>query len=279
MPQILTDLIEFDFWRRAVIGGFFLSVACSMLSVYVVLKRMSFIGQGISHSAFGGVALGALLFASMPHSTLWIQLTAFLFCSVVALAIAYTTRRGGIAADSAIGVFFAFSMALGVIFLKQTTGFTQDAYSLLFGSILAISATDLYSITAMSILIIICLFVLRRQLLYYTFDEDMATVSGIRTNALQIFLFLALAVLIITGVRMIGIILISAFLVFPGATAWLVARRFNTMMGLAVISGVGAALGGLALAWTFDWPAGAAIVIVQFAFFCVCWVIKRLKRI
>ena len=279
IPQILQDLVEFDFWRRAVIGGVALAAACSMLSVFVVLRRMSFIGQGISHSAFGGVALGALLFAGMPHSTLLIELTAFIFCACVAVGIAYAAGRGGIGEDSAIGVFFSFSMALGVIFLKQTTGYTQDAYSFLFGSIVAISRTDLYVLLTMSSLTLLALFLFRRQLLYYCFDEEGATASGIRTGRLHLFLLLLLSVMIIAGVRMIGVILISAFLVFPGATAWLVARRFAGMVILSLTFGIIATLGGLCLGWTLDWPAGAAIVVVQFALFAACWIIRKTLQI
>lgn len=278
LPQIITDLIELDFWRRAVMGGLMLSAVCSMLSVYVVLKRMAFIGQGISHSAFGGVALGALLFSASAHSTLLIQLTAFLFCLVVALGIAYTSRRGGLGADSAIGVFFAFSMALGIIFLKQTSGYTQDANSLLFGSIIAISQMDFYVITGLSAAVILVLFFLRRQLLYYTFDEEMAAASGLHTNLLQMILLLSLSVMIIAGVRMIGVILISSFLILPGTTAWLVSRRFPFMMFMSIVCGICSTILGLAMAWQFDWPAGAAIVVVQFAFFCIAWIVRRLMN-
>ena len=276
MPQILRDFIEFDFWRRAVLGGMALSVACSLLSVFVVLRRMSFIGQGISHSAFGGVALGTLLFSGMAQGSLLIQLTAFVFCAAVALGIAYASKRGGIGEDSAIGVFFSFSMALGVIFLKQTTGYTQDAYSFLFGSIVAISRTDLAVITVMSLLTVLSLVALRRPLLYYCFDEESAAASGVRTEMLHLYLLLLLSVMIIAGVRMIGVILISAFLVFPGATAWLLARRFTALALLSVAIGAAGTLGGLILGWTMDWPAGAAIVVVQFTLFALAWIVRRI---
>ncbi|MBX7246999.1 MAG: metal ABC transporter permease [Candidatus Sumerlaeaceae bacterium] len=281
MPNILTsmvrDFIEYEFWRNAVLGGLIVSVVCSLLSVYVVLRKMAFIGQGISHSAFGGVALGALLFAGTAAADAKIFATALVFCLAVAFLIAATTQHSRVSEDSAIGIFFVVSMALGVIFFKMAKGYNQDVFSFLFGSIVALTRGELVAMAIMALCICVPLLLLQKELLYYTFDEDMAGVSGIPVRFLHYFLLGVLSVTIVLSVRMVGIVLISAFLILPGATANLLATRFNRMVVLSVLCGVVTTMGGLALSWTTDWPTGAAIVIVQFALFLVVFAIRKIQ--
>src|SRR5690606_3321320 len=120
------------FWRNAVIGGMIISLVCSYLSVYVVLRRMAFIGQGISHSALGGFALGVLIFGGGAAAALQVDGVALVFCLFVALLIALTSAHAKISEDSAIGIFFVASMALGALFFKLTPGYNADVYSYLF---------------------------------------------------------------------------------------------------------------------------------------------------
>ncbi|MCX7017760.1 MAG: metal ABC transporter permease [bacterium] len=279
LDHLIHDFAEFDFWRRAVIGGVVISVVCSLLSVYVVLKRMAFIGQGISHSAFGGIALGVLLFAGAPGAELKIFATALAFCLVVALLIAMTTRHSSISEDSAIGIFFVASMALGVLFFKSARGFNQDVFSYLFGSISAITQNELWAITALGLVVCLPLLLLQKELLYYAFDEEMAGISGVPVGFLRYMLLALLSLTIVISARMVGIILISAFLILPGAIALLLARHFCRMVWLSLIFGVITTLAGIAVSWLTDWPTGAAIVVVQFCVFIVIFAFRKFQGV
>src|SRR5690606_38002617 len=143
------DLVEYQFWRNAVIGGIIISVVCSYLSVYVVLRRMAFIGQGISHSALGGFALGILIFGGGAATVLQVDSVALIFCLCVAAMIALVSNHTKISEDSAIGIFFVASMALGAIFLRMAPGYNQDVYSYLFGSVLAVTKEQIYLIAGL----------------------------------------------------------------------------------------------------------------------------------
>lgn len=133
------DLVKYDFWRNAVLGGMIIGLVCSWLSVYVVLRRMAFIGQGLSHSALGGFALGILLFGGGAAAALHVDAVALAFCLAVAVLIAVVSNHTEISEDSAIGIFFVASMALGAIFFRIAPGYNQDVSTYLFGSVLAIS--------------------------------------------------------------------------------------------------------------------------------------------
>lgn len=265
--QPITDLLRYEFWRYAFIGGLLTSLVCSVLSIYVVLRRMAFIGQGISHSAFGGIALGIYLFAGHPYSTVGIYATALIFCILVAWFIAGTTREGTISEDSAIGIFLVVSMAIGIIFFKAARGYNQDAMSYLFGSVLALSKTELWIIVALAIVVLVPLFAFQKEFIFYAFDQRMARVAGVPVVFLHYLLLTLLSVTIVISTRLVGLVLVSAFLVLPAATAQLLTERLRTFIASSIALGVCCTLCGLIISSLVDIPAGAAIVLTQFAVF------------
>jgi zinc transport system permease protein len=277
IPSFWRDLQQYQFWRHAVIGGLVTAAVCSLLSVYVVLRRMAFIGQGISHSALGGFALGVLLFGGTTEAALRVDATALVFCLFVAVLIALTTRHSKISEDSAIGIFFVASMALGAIFFKLAPGFNQDVYSYLFGSILALTKGQLWLTCGLALLVATPLILLQKELLYYTFDEEMAGVSGVPVNVLHFLLLGLLSLTVIISARLVGLLLVSAFLILPGATAQLLTQRFSRMVILAVVGGLLTTLLGLLLSHATDWPSGAGIVLVQFACFLLAFTVRKLQ--
>ncbi len=274
ISRFVHDLATHAYWRHAILGGLIISAVCSLLSVYVVLKRMAFIGQGISHSALGGLALGWFLFAG---SEMKVFGTAIVFCVAVAFLIAGTTRQSRISEDSAIGIFFVASMAFGAILLKISKGYTPDIYGLLFGSIMAMTRADLAGVAALGALVALPLLLLQKELLYYTFDENMARVSGLPVTFLHYLLLTLLAVTIVVSAKLVGILLVSAFLILPGATAHLISSRFGRMVLISVIFGLTTTLAGLLLSDLLDWPSGPTIVMVQFLTFIVAFALRRLK--
>ena len=278
LTQVFRDMLQYEFWRYAVAGGVVTAVVCSVLSVYVVLRRMAFIGQGISHSAFGGVALGVYLFGSQAYAVLGIYATALVFCIIVAWLIANTTKEEQVSEDSAIGIFLVVSMALGIIFFKAARGYSQDATTYLFGSVLALTKQELWLITGLSVLVLAPLLILQKEFLFYTFDPRMARVVGIPVNFLHYLLLTLLSVTIVISARLIGIVLISAFLVLPAATAQLLCSRFSRLMAISVGLGTGCTVAGLFLSCAADVPAGAAIVLVQFGVFLMALGWKRLRQ-
>ena len=269
---------EFQFLRQALIAGIIIAGLCSVLSVYVVLKRMAFIGQGISHAAFGGIALGILLADNTASPETWRNVITALFCVGVGLLIAASSRAGKLSADSAIGIFLAVAMALGVILISLRQKYTADLMTYLFGSILAVSPQDVGMAAALAVVVIGIVAALYKELLYFAFDEEMAAASGLPVGFLHYLLVAVLALTIVVSVKIVGIILVSAFLVIPGATGKLIATRFSGMMLAAVLVGVGATLVGLYLSHVLQIPSGASIVVVQFITFLVIMSLNRLRR-
>lgn len=264
----LQAVAHFRFMQQALLAGVLVGAACSALSVYVVLRQMAFVGQGISHAAFGGVALGLYLFQSSPSvAPLGINIVTGLFCVAVALLIAYTSKRRLVSADSAIGIFFSAAMAFGVVLVALRKKYTADIMSYLFGSILAVTPADVATALVLSGAVFLLLALFYKEFLYYVFDEHMAAASGVPVGLLHYLLLVMLALTVVVSVKVVGIVLVSAFLVIPGATARLLARSFNGMMAIAMALGVGASVGGLALSHYARLPSGATIVLVQFVCF------------
>lgn len=269
------DLMEYEFWRNAVIGGMIISLVCSWLSVYVVLRRMAFIGQGISHSALGGFALGILIFGGGAATALHVDSVALLFCLAVAALIAFTSNHTKISEDSAIGIFFVASMALGAIFFRMAPGYNQDVYSYLFGSVLAVSSQQVAAIAGLGLLVVAPLILFHKELLYFTFDEDMARVAGLPVTVLHLLLLSLMSVTIIISSRIIGVLLVSAFLILPGATAQILTQRFRNMIAVSLVIGFSTTAIGLLISNGTDWPTGSTIVLTQFLFFIIVFAIGK----
>jgi len=242
------SLVAFAFMRNALIAGVVVGLVCSILSVYVVLKRLAFIGQGISHSAFGGIALGLLLFEQTAEPGLKTDAITLGFCLIVALLIGWASRGRRVSADSAIGIFFAVSMAVGVILVGLRERYTGEVFSYLFGDILAVTSSDLIATLI---------------------------VAALPVRFLHYLLLTLLALTVVISIKVVGIVLVSAFLVIPGAAAKLLARNFRQMFLFAAVIGLASALAGLWLSYLILIPSGATIVIVQFLILLGSMLLKR----
>ena len=273
------DLVTYPFLQRMVIASLLVSVTCSILSVFVVLKKLAFIGQGISHSAFGGIAFGLWLFPALTAPNLWVYLITVGFCVLVAFFIAYTSRSEIISEDSAIGIFFVTSMALGVILLAQRHTYTTDVTSYLFGKVAAVSREDLFCLGGLFLLVSLCVMVFFRDLYASAFDTAFAGVIGAPTSFLHYLLLFLLSLTIVLSVKIVGIILVTAFLVIPGASALLVTIQFKRMVLVSVSIGILAALAGIAISnKSTSLPAGATMVVVQFGIFILLFILQRTRR-
>lgn len=263
-------MLELAFMQRALLAAVAIGLVCGALGFFVVLRRLAFIGVGISHSAIGGVAL-AIVLGWNPLAT------AALFAVGVALGIARLARTGRLSEDAVIGVFFSGSMALGVVLFSLRRGYQQDLFGYLFGNVLAITPGELAALAAAGAVVLAALAVAFRPLLFLAFDEEVARAYGHPVGALQTGLLVLLAVTVVIGVRLVGVILVEALLVVPAATATLWASHYRAQVALAMSLGAGAGVAGLAAAWTFDVAAGGAIVLISVAGFFVSLLLRPLR--
>lgn len=265
-PSTINELLSLGFIQRAILAGVIVSILCGTLSVFVVLRRMAFIGVGISHSAFGGVSLGFLL----SIDPFWSGLG---FSVVVALLIEWTRKGGRIQEDTAIGIFFSASMALGVIFIALSKKYNVDLFGFLFGNILAIGTKDILAISIVGAIVIALVFLFFKEIVYISFDEEMAWLSGIPVSFIQYLFMTLLAVSIIVAIQLIGIVLVSSLLVIPAAISNQLTDKLKKMVILSISTALLGTLGGLFLSYFLDLPSGAVVVMILalIFFFLALW--------
>jgi ABC-type Mn2+/Zn2+ transport system permease subunit len=267
----MIDMFQYTFMQRALLAALLIGVLCSIISVYVVLKKMSFIGVGVSHSAFGGVALGFWTGVN-PIAV------AIPFALATAMAIGLVSRRGRVTEDVAIGIFYAAAMALGILFIGLSTGYNVDLFGYLFGSILAVSTSDLWLIGLLGLGVLLVVLLFFKELFFLSFDEEMARVNGLPVELLYYLLLGMMAITVVVAIKIVGIILVSALLVIPGATAFQITRNFRLMMLLSVLVGVVCGVVGLVLSYQFDLAPGATIVLTATGLFLICLIFSPRRR-
>lgn len=247
------ELFSMSFFRNAFVMSFLLSILFGILSFFVVMRKMSFLGAGIAHSAFGGVALGIFLGID-PF------VSALVFCILVAILIGKLVRHGNISFDTGIGIFFAFSMALGALLISLRKDYTFDLMGYLFGNILGVTFVD--TILAIIVLLLFAVFIsiFIHRVLFMAFDEEVATVSGVKTEFLDTLLLIFLAGIIVISIKIVGIILVSALVVLPASFGLLITRDFRKLILWGISYTLFIMIGGLFLSYYLDTPAGATIV-------------------
>lgn len=257
--------------QNALMAGILVGILCSVLSVFVVLRKMAFIGQGIAHVAFGGIAFALLL-------NLDLFITTNIFCILVAVLIGVISRQGKLSEDSSIGIFLTTSMALGIIFLRLRQEYSREVFGYLFGNILAVSHVDVMRIAILLLVVLAFIIYFFKKLEFFTFDEEMAQVSGVPVKFLYYALLTLLSMVIVVSVQVVGVILVTALLVIPATVALLVGRRFMTVMIISVAVGVFSSLSGLMASYYTRMPSGAVIVIVLFVLFLLAMGINKLVK-
>jgi zinc transport system permease protein len=255
------------FMVRALMGGLLAAFLASYYGPFIVQRRLAFLGSGLGHAAFGGVALGILI----DLQPLWIALP---FTVGVALAIVWVQDRADLESDTTIGIFFAFSMALGVLFLSLKQGYTGDAFTYLFGSILAITNADLY-MGGVVVLLTLCTCPWWTRWAYATFDRSLAEADLVPVKRDDYFLSACIAVSVVAAIKMVGIVLIAAFLVLPAATARLLAATFFRMTLYSLAVGMSTVFVGLLVSYYSDFPSGPVIILCQSALFFAIMLLRR----
>ena len=267
-----TDPLHYEFFQRGLIVAVLVGGLCGLIGTMIVLRRMSYIGHGLSHSVFGGAVVAYLL-----NINFYLGAGAWGFLS--ALLINAAGKRRNIGADAAIGIVTTASFALGVALISRTRSFTRNFDAALFGNILGVTQTDIYVIAAVAIVVVAGTIIFYRQLLFTAFDSDLAIVFGVPAYWVDTGFALALAATIVASMNVVGVTLIAAAIVIPPSTARLLTNSFGTMLVLSC--GIGSLCGGIGMFLSFhlDISSGSAIVLLAAATFATVYATTTLRSL
>ena len=266
----LTEPLAYDFFQRGLIVAGLVGALCGLIGVFIVLRRMSYIGHGLSHSVFGGAVVAYLLNWNF-------YLGAGLWGFLSALLINATARRRDIGGDAAIGIVTTASFALGVALISRTRSFTRDFDAALFGNILGVTAQDIWIIAVVGAIVAVAVVLFYRQLLFTTFDAELARVHGVPSGWVDTGFALALAATIVVSMNVVGVTLIAAAIVIPPSTARLVTSSFGRLLALSTLIGAAAGLAGMYLSYYQDIASGSAIVLLSAALFVATYLATTLR--
>jgi zinc transport system permease protein len=265
----LFNLFGYQFFQNALIGGIIVAIVCGLVGLFLILKKEAMIGDGLSHTAFGGIALGLLMGINPLLTALGVSILAV-------FAISYMRRKKIATSDSAVAIMLALGFSTGLIVISVAGGFNVELFSYLFGSILTIDFSDLLLVSALSAFVLVFIGFFRRELLSMVFDEEDARIMGIPTNHLTIIFDLLIAVTIVLSIKVIGTILVVALLVIPGLCALKLNPSFKkTLMATTLFSTLATAV-GIMVSAMFNVVTAGVIVFVLVAFFLLTLVYKRL---
>jgi zinc transport system permease protein len=245
-------------FQRALLAGSILAALLAVLGVLVTARGLAYLGDGLSHAAFGGIAFGMFLGVASP------LFVAVPCTALAAVAIGALRRRGGLRSDVAMAILFAVCFAAGIVLLRKAkrTEQTFDPEQLLFGNILLVGADDLWVVVGIAALTATFLAFTWTRLAYATFDEELAHLSGIEVGWLESALLALLAAVVVSAIRLAGVVLVSAFLVIPSAIGKIAGRTLRGVAAWATSASVLGVFAGFLLAHRLDWPEGASIVLV-----------------
>lgn len=271
MIELIKEMFSYPFMVRALIVGILVSICASLLGVSLVLKRYSMIGDGLSHVGFGALALAvALNMAPLKVAIPIVIIAAFILLRV--------TENSKIQGDAAIALISTGALAMGVMIVSLTTGMNMDVYNYMFGSILAMSESDVFLSIVISVIVLILYVFFYEKIFVVTFDETFAKATGIHTNMYHMLLAILTAVIIVLGMRMMGALLISSLIVFPAVTSMRVCHTFKQVVACSVFLSIVSFTIGIIMSYLYATPTGASIVIVDiilFILFQICGLIRK----
>ncbi|MFV0351763.1 MAG: metal ABC transporter permease [Oscillospiraceae bacterium] len=274
MSAILNEMFSYPFLVRAVVVGLLVSLCAALLGVSLVLKRYSMIGEGLSNVGFGTLAIATgLNLAPLAVSTPVVVLAAFLLLRL--------SENSKIKGDAAIALISTSSIAIGVTVVALTTGMTTDVCNYMFGSILAMSKSDVYLSIALGVVVLLSFVLFYNRIFAVTFDETFARATGSRAGAYNTLLALLTAVTIVLGMRMMGALLISSLIIFPALTSMRVCKTYRSVIICSAVVSLVCFFVGLVISYQYAIPTGACIVMVNilaFLLFAAAGFVKERKR-
>lgn len=269
MIEIFSKMFSYHFMQRAFVVGILVSLCAALLGVSLVLKRYSMIGDGLSHVGFGSLAIAT----AMGLSPMIITIPVVMIAAFLLLRL---STRGKLKGDAAIAMISTGSLAVGVIVLSLSSGMTSDVNNYLFGSVLAMSVSDVRLSIVLALIVLTLFIVFYRQIFAVTFDETFARATGSHTEAYNILLALLTAVTIVLGMRVMGAMLISSLVIFPALTAMRVCKSFRSVTICAAFVSVICFFAGLCISYLLSTPAGASVVVMNILAFILFSAIKKL---
>lgn len=269
--ETLFEPLQYEFFRNGLLAAAMTGAVCGLIGVYIVLRNMSYIGHGLSHSVFGGAVVSYVMnWNFYLGAGLWGFLSALLINSVA--------KRKKIGADAVIGIVTTASFAVGVVLISRVRKFTRNFEAALFGNILGVTGEDLLVIAGVSVLSAAMIFVLYKQLLFTTFDSEVARVYGVPVEWVDTAFALILAATIVVSMQVLGVMLIVAAIVIPAATARLLTHSFHRLVLSSVGIGVLCGVGGMYVSFTSNASSGATIVLFAAAVFALALVYDSVRR-
>jgi zinc transport system permease protein len=271
MSMITWEIFEFGFIQRALIAGIAISAICSVIGLFLVLRRQSLFGDSLAHMAFGGIAVG-LYTNTYP---LW---TAFIASILAALGITKLQHSSNIPADSAVAIMLTSGLAIGILLLSLSGGFSVDLFSFLFGNILLVSLEDTLLISLLTALVLLSVAILYKKFLYITFDEQQAEVSGLQVQRLDYFFIVLASLTVIASMRLVGILLISSLIVIPNITAMMFGTGFKRTVLISILISMITVVIGIFLSYIVNSAPSGMIALISISVFLLVYVVKYLNN-
>ncbi len=270
----IAEILSYGFIQRALIAGTLIAVLCSVLGVFLVLRRLSLIGDGLAHVTFGSVAVSLI----MGINPVYVTVAAIPLVMLSSLGILKLTEKARIYGDAAIGIVSSLGIACGILLASVAGGFNVDLFSYLFGNILAVGDSDMIIAAVLFVVVMLAIAFFYRDLFAITFDEDLAKCSGIRTAAINTVLVLMTSLTVVLAMKVVGIMLISALLILPAVTALQIARSFKTTIIASCCFATISVTIGIFGSFVLNLPTGGFIVIVNFIFFILAYTWKYARK-
>lgn len=267
----MTDLLQYTFFQHALIGSLLTAIACGMVGSYIVVRRLVFISGGITHASFGGLGLGFY----MGINPVW---SALFFSVLSAFGVEWASRTQAVREDSAIAAIWSLGMALGIIFIFMTPGYTPNLSAYLFGNILTITMSDIQAIALLAAALTLFFALFLKSILYVAFDRDFAQTQGLPVRWIEYTMMFFIAVTIVLSIRLVGIMLLMSLLTLPQITANLFTDDFRKMIAGSIVIGFAGCVIGLTLSYYLNVPSGAFIILVLVLFFFMVKAIKQLVK-
>ncbi|MGZ7160448.1 MAG: metal ABC transporter permease [Methanobacterium sp.] len=264
----MLEFLQYGFIQNAFIAAILVSVACGIVGTYVVVKKIVSISGAISHAAFGGIGIGFFLGINPI-------LAAIPFSLVSALGIGLINEKMKISEDTAIGILWSVGMAIGVIFISLTPGYAPDLFSYLFGNILTVPYSDLFLMMILDAIILLTVFLLYKEFLAVSFDQEFSKVVGVPSKLIYLLLLCMVALSVVILIKAVGVILVIALLSIPAAISRQMSHKISSIMFLSVIWGILLTTLGVWLSYIFNLASGATIVLVLGVAFFVTMLVKK----
>lgn len=260
MTAWLTAPLAYGFMQRGLLASLMVGILCAVIGCYVVLRGMAFLGDALAHAILPGIAIAYLLKGNL-------LIGALTAAVVVALGIGFFSRQGTIKEDTAIGILFAAALSLGVLLISTIRTYAVDLTHILFGNVLGVSTGDLWLTGTLSAIVLATIALLYKEFLVISFDPVLATTLRLPVERLRYLMLILLALTVVVSLQTVGVGLVAAMLVTPGATAYLLTRRLPAMMAVAALIGAFSSVSGLYISFYWNVASGAAVVLVATAIF------------